>query len=251
MTWKLAITIAAVLASGCGGRGYSGVYMVPAAETSSDTGGMTSAGGYGGEGGQPDRPQYAQNQPQRGDEETASDATAVPLLIYTAQLGLSVHQVTEKMDRVEAIARELGGFLASRSDNEIRIRVPSQQFQTAMEQIQALGNVVSRRIDVEDVTEEFHDVEVRISTLEAMRRRFEDLLRQANNVEAALAVQRELERVTVELERLRGRLRYLGNQVAFSTITVRFQERADTTEPDFQLPFQWLQNLGLQRLLQL
>jgi hypothetical protein len=219
-------------------------------------GAPSAAGDYrGGEGGavggqaEPSQDQYAQG-PTSG-ERTASDATSVPLLIYTADLGLAVHQVTDKQDRVEALARDIGGFLASRTNDTIVIRVPAASFQDAMTQIQALGDVLSRNIQVQDVTEEFRDVETRIHTLEAMRRRLEELLRQANDVEAALAVEQQLERITVELERLRGRLRFLGNRVAFSTITVRFQERSDTTEPDFQLPFGWITVLGLQRLMSL
>lgn len=193
---------------------------------------------------------YAQNQ-QTGAEETATDATSQPLLIYTADLTVAVHHVTEKQDRVEAIARELGGHLSQRTNDTIVIRVPARAFEGAMAQIQALGDVLSRNIQVQDVSEEFRDTETRIQTLDAMRRRLEELLRQANDVEAALAVQQQLERITVELERLRGRLRFLADRVAFSTITVRFSERTETRAPQFRLPFPWLDNLGLQRLLQL
>ena len=194
--------------------------------------------------------QYAQNQ-QTAAQETATDATAQPLLIYTADLTVAVHHVTAKQDRVEAIASELGGHLSQRTNDTIVIRIPARAFDGAMAQIQALGDVLSRNIQVQDVSEEFRDTETRIQTLEAMRRRLEELLRQANNVEAALAVEQQLERITVELERLRGRLRFLADRVAFSTITVRFSERTETREPQFRLPFPWLDSLGLQRLLQL
>lgn len=194
--------------------------------------------------------QYAQS-PQTAGEETATDATSQPLLIYTADLAVAVHHVTEKQDRVEAIARELGGHLSRRTDDMIVIRVPARAFEGAMAQIQALGDVLSRNVQVQDVSEEFRDTETRIQTLEAMRRRLEELLRQANDVEAALAVEQQLERITVELERLRGRLRFLADRVAFSTITVRFSERTQAREPRFRLPFPWLDRLGLQRLLQL
>jgi hypothetical protein len=198
----------------------------------------------------PEQPRFAQNQQAEG-EETATDATNVPLLIYTAELRLAVHTVTQTQDRVEEIMREVGGFLASRSDDTIVIRVPTREFQRTMAAVQEVGDVLTRRIDVQDVTEEFRDVETRIRTLEAMRARVEQLLRQANDVEGALAIEQHLERITLQLEQLRGRMRFLADRVAFSTITVRFQERADTTEPQFQLPFPWLQVLGLQRLLQL
>ena len=37
----------------------------------------------------------------------------------------------------------------------------------------------------------------------------------------------------------------------FDAIGTAMLERADTREPDFQLPFGWIETLGLQRLMQL
>lgn len=229
----------------CGGGSYAYGDYAAAPQATSGGAGMAEAPGA------PSAEQERYAQAETGVAQSASDATSAPLLIYTAELGMAVHAVTEKQDRVEAIARETGGFLASRTDNTIVVRVPSREFERAMAQIQELGDVLTRRVDVQDVTEEFNDVQTRIQTLEAMRQRVEQLLRSANDVEAALAIEQHLERITVELERLRGRLRFLSNRVAFSTITVRFEERANSAEPAFQLPFPWLRQLGLQRLLSL
>jgi hypothetical protein len=105
-----------------------------------------------------------------------------------------------------------------------------------------------------DVSEEFRDLQIRIQNSEAMRDRLEQLLRQANNVEQALQVERELERITELIETMKGRLRFLADRVAYSTITVLFQPRPRETleDPDsFRLPFPWLDQLGLRNLLNL
>ncbi|MCZ7687465.1 MAG: DUF4349 domain-containing protein [Sandaracinaceae bacterium] len=117
--------------------------------------------------------------------------------------------------------------------------------------MQALGDVLTRRVDVQDVTEEFRDIETRIQTLEAMRRRVQQLLERATDVQAALAVEQHLERITVELERLRGRLRFLADRVSFSTITVRFQERAEITSPSSSSPSRGSSSSACRGLLRL
>ena len=198
----------------------------------------------------PPQPQYAQATPE-AEEPTATDATAQALLVYTARLTMAVHEVNENQERVIEIARTLGGHLSVRTDDTVEIRVPARSFDDAMGQIQELGDVTSRNVQVLDVSEEFRDLETRIHTLEVMRARVEQLLQQAQGVEAALAVEQHLERITVELERLRGRVRYLADRVAFSTITVRFGARTDQTAPAFRLPFSWLQSLGLDSLMSL
>lgn len=196
-------------------------------------------------------PRYAQAETPPRAEPTATDGRQGPLLIYTAQIGLAVHQVSDKQDRVEALAREAGGHLHRRTDAEIVIRVPAGRFEQVLAAILEVGDVLSRDVSVQDVSEEFRDVETRIRTLEAMYARVTRLLEGATNVEHALSVEQHLERITLELERLRGRLRFLSDRVAFSTITVRFTERATVSPPRFELPFAWLRQLGLPSLLRL
>ena len=84
----------------------------------------SSAGGYaaGSSSAEPsgsDQPRYAQAAPAEGEERTAHDGREGPLLIYTANISLAVHQVADKQSRVEAIAREAGGYLHHRGDMEI------------------------------------------------------------------------------------------------------------------------------------
>jgi ABC-type uncharacterized transport system fused permease/ATPase subunit len=129
--------------------------------------------------------------------------------------------------------------------------VPAASFERAIAQIQELGDLVSRNVQVVDVTDQFRDTRIRIATLRSMHARLEELLRSAPDVQSALAVEQQLERITVELEQLEGQLRGLEGRIAFSTITVRFAERTSNAEPDFALPFRWLNELGLRTLLSL
>ena len=72
-------------------------------------------------------------------------------------------------------------------------------------------------------------------------------------LEESLKIERELERLTGDIERLKGRMRFLQDRIAYSTITVSFQpkEREHIDNQLFRLPFDWLDSLGLQRLLSL
>ena len=83
-----------------------------------------------------------------------------------------------------------------------------------------------------------------------MRARFEKLLEKAVKVEEALQIERELGRITGEIERIKGRLKLLADQARYSTITVRFEPRtnAQAQQGPFVLPLPFLKNLGLRRL---
>ncbi|MFO0692643.1 MAG: DUF4349 domain-containing protein [Polyangiales bacterium] len=186
----------------------------------------------------------------------ATDATAPsagPMLVYTGTFHVAVYQVHESMDAMVAAARELGGFIATQGDDVLVFRVPAGRFDEAVAKIEQAGQVVHREVRAEDVGEEFRDVGIRIRNLEAMRLRVEAMLAQAANVEQALQVERELVRITEELERLKGRQRFLADRVAFATLTVVFRPRGNEAvgqEDVPSLPFPWLDRIGLGPLLQ-
>jgi hypothetical protein len=169
-------------------------------------------------------------------------------------MSLAVFEVDKSLDQVEALARSLGGFLSRRTDNQITIRVPAEQFDDALKGIASKGDVLTRNVQVEDVTEEFLDVSLRLKNARQVRERIAQLLANAKTVEESLQVERELTRLSAEIERLEGRVKYLQNRARYSTITVTFQPaQVDDVRPDqaFQLPFPWLQELGLGRLMNL
>lgn len=281
LSWMLgAITIAAIpLALGCGGGGsmqraatsaaYRGESEVEA-DFSTGGGGGGDSGGGGGEryayGGEESPARYAQagptttrtttaTTPSTPSTPTTTDArdTSGPLLIYTATLTMAVFEVRATQTSLIERARSFGGVLAIQTDDRLVLRVPAERFDEFLAGVGELGDVLHRDIQALDVGEEFRDVAIRIRNLDVTRQRVEALLAQAANVEQALAVQRELERITTELEALRGRQRFLADRVSLSTITFAFQPmpREAIEQPEiFRLPFRWLDALGLPALLE-
>ena len=155
---------------------------------------------------------------------------------------------------VAKLAREAGGFIAYQDDTRITIRVPAAKFERAVADVGELGDVLHRNVQALDVTEEFRDVAIRLRNAEVVRAQLEKLLEKAQSVEEALEVQRELAKVTETIERYKGRLRFLEDRIAYSTIDVHFEPRPRehlTREDPFRLPFYWLQDVGLGRLLDL
>ena len=188
-----------------------------------------------------------------GPEPTSPVKTqARQLLIYTATYHMAVYEATPAIDKVQKLAEEVGGYLVSRGDREITVRVPVDLYRGTLDKVTALGDVLHREESVEDVTERFYDLMVRIKNARAMRDRMEQLLSQAKDVKEALAVERELGRITAEIESMEGRMRLLKELIAFSTITVRFEPQpTETVDSKVRLPFPWLDELGLSNLLNL
>ncbi len=175
-----------------------------------------------------------------------------PLLIYTANYTMAVYEVTSSIDNVQALAKKMGGYLVRRGDREITVRVPAAKYHNALRGISKLGDIVHHEETVEDVTEQFFDMKTRLDNARAMRVRLQELLAAAKDVNDALAVEKELSRVTETIERMEGKLKRLRELINFSTITVTFAARGgENVNSKVNLPFSWLGQLGLGPLLRL
>lgn len=188
-----------------------------------------------------------------GTVQVAAAEGRQPVLIFTAELTMATFEVAMMPAKLDELARELGGFVAQQTNASMTMRVPVARFREAITRIEKLGDIVQRNINAEDVSQEYFDLEVRIRSARAVRERLEGLLARAVKVEDAISVERELDRVVGEIERLEGRLKYLQDRAQYSTIKVGFaaQPHEVVGKETFKLPFPWLDQLGLRRLLEL
>jgi hypothetical protein len=205
--------------------------------------------------GAPAAPSTPREEPKREAASSTTDAITpqrdTSKIIYTARFTMAVSKVDESLATVERIARDQGGFLAQKHDREIVVRVPREKFEITMAAIGTTGDVLHRDIQALDVTEEVVDLEIRIKNAHAMQDRLSALLQKAP-VKEAIEIEKELNRVTQELELLEGKIKVLKDRIAYSTITVAFEPRTSSVQATrAPLPFPWLKEVGLPSLLTL
>ncbi|HMR07056.1 MAG TPA: DUF4349 domain-containing protein [Polyangiaceae bacterium] len=207
--------------------------------------------------------------PSQGSQQAKSapgapklDPTLAPLLIYEGALQLDVPaaSMTESVEAVIDAAEGLGGFLLKRTDSHVEVRVPSQHFRTAMKAISKLGDATGRSVTAQDVSEEFHDLAVRLKNLEAVRDRLEQFLARTKNVQEALQVGKELNSVAQQIDQIKGRMQFLKTRAAYSVIRVTLRakqsEKKIVRGPDpvppaspRKLQVDWIGRVGIGDLL--
>lgn len=158
--------------------------------------------------------------------------TSQRLVIKNAFVSIQVPSVSEAEASIRARAAQLGGYVVSVQTNgsdeyltsNIIFRVPAARFDEALSGVEGLARkVLSRTVSGDDVTEEFVDLESRLRNLEATRERLLGLLERATRVQDALEVNNALTDVQGEIEQIKGRMQYLTQSAAFSTITADLQ----------------------------
>jgi DNA repair ATPase RecN len=171
-------------------------------------------------------------------------------IIYQGLLRLVVAEVEPAIQEVAALSQRRGGYVQQMDNDAVLIRVPSEQFDQAVEEISEMGSVVQRRIQAVDVGEQYTDLEMRIRNLEELAETYRELLKKAAGVEETLQIHKELANVTGELERLKGRLRNMQDRVEYATLEVQFTPQTESPEQlQVALPFYWLGSLGIDELL--
>ena len=149
-------------------------------------------------------------------------------VISSATVSIKVNVVEEAVTQIRTIAEGMGGFVeqlsssgaAGRQQASMTIRVPQAQFFTALERIEALGEVQSKNLGTEDVSEQFIDLEARLTSSLREEESLLSLLGRSGTVSEVLAIERELARVRAEVERWQGQLNFLERRVDLATITV-------------------------------
>lgn len=168
-------------------------------------------------------------------------------LVYTAEMTISVFDLDRALGEAEHLPDAFGGYVSQLGDGFLVLRIPSARLRPAMEHLARLGTVESRSLQAQEVTAEFVDLQSRIRALEETQTQLLSLLGKARTVEEALHVRSTLDRINGELEVLKGRLRQLGNLIAYSTLHLRLVERGphDTISTSND-PFPWVDRLGVE-----
>jgi hypothetical protein len=167
-------------------------------------------------------------------------------VIYTAVMVLSVFDIDAVAELIEDMPRRYGGWIESRYDYQITLRIRAGRLFEAMDQLAELGIVLDKSLLAEDVTAEYVDLESRIRVLEQIVARLEALLAKATTVEEALKIRVELDRMRIELESARVRMRALSEQIDFSTLTVVLTPRGAEQLPSSNDPFPWVNEMGVE-----
>lgn len=145
---------------------------------------------------------------------------------YSGWARLRVAKVEDATDRVVAIAQAAGGEVERVGGTVVTVRVPVASFRAVFAELLAeIGDVLDKTISAQDVTEAFHSLELRAQTATKTRDQLIKLLARSTDEQEKLALMREIQRVTEDLDRMEAQLRTLSRLASMSRITLELVPR--------------------------
>jgi len=154
-------------------------------------------------------------------------------LIKTGDIEFETKNLAQTNLNIKKIIKQFDGYIANETEDKyshktsqrIEIRLPAKNFDKLLAEIsKGVENFDSKNIRVKDVTEEFVDIQARIKTKKELEARYIELLSKAKNVGEILEIEREIGSLRADIESFEGRLKYLKDQISFSTLDVYFYE---------------------------
>lgn len=155
-------------------------------------------------------------------------------VIYTADLQLEVKDLKKANKLLEQAVKNVEGYIIQSNiyqDSDqtyhasLTIRVPQGSFEQFLDQAERLAvKVEQRNVSGSDVSEEYVDLESRLKSKRAVESRLLDFMQKATTTEDLLKISTDLATVQEQIEQITGRIKYLDNQVDFSTITIALSE---------------------------
>jgi hypothetical protein len=133
----------------------------------------------------------------------------------------SVGAAAQKLE--EMAGRHNGYIEQSRADASsfhCTVRVPAASFDEFLSGMSALGKIISRSENAEDVTVKYYDLEGRLATKKNLLATFQSYLGRAKNIEEIMQIETRIADLQNEIDWLGTQLTELSNLADYSTVSL-------------------------------
>jgi hypothetical protein len=165
------------------------------------------------------------------------------LITMNVDLSIVVADPQKKMDAINQMAKDLGGYLISMNISQvytssgdtvpqgsISIRVPAVKLDSALSQIKAgVVDVQSENRSGQDVTSQYVDLQSQLTNLEKAETDLQDIMDEAKNnpgndsttkTQDVLNVYNQIVNIRGQIEQIQGQMKYIEETTSTSAINV-------------------------------
>ena len=146
-------------------------------------------------------------------------------IIVNANAALRVESLSAGMDALDSLTKELGGYTRDsyldEDSGRLSSMIPADNLDIFLGRLDKLGKVVNKSKTSQDVTDTYFDTQTRIKNLEAEIETMRKLLQKEGwKVSDLLEIEREIRRLTDELELLKGQMTNLDRSIKYSQVDI-------------------------------
>jgi len=162
------------------------------------------------------------------------------MVIKDAELEVLVQSTDVAIAQVNQLTADYGGYIISTQSwytdgfkhATLRLGIPSTSFETVLNQLRDIGlRVINETASGQDVSNEYVDLQSKLTNLEATAARIRDFLNEAKTIDETLTISAQLAELEAQIEKVKGQMRYYEGRSAYSTVTVNLVPQHPTPTP--------------------
>ena len=161
-------------------------------------------------------------------------------LIKNGSMTLVVDNLEQTRSEVLNLIEKYGGYCANEqysswehsSAYNLAVRIPCGNFDSFVADVEAgKGKIESKSMYINDVTAEYIDLETRLDTKRSYLKRYKELLKSAKSVQEIVSIEDKIRSLEEEIDSTVGQLKYLNNQVDYSTLRLNIRHDDANYDP--------------------
>ncbi|MEK4851021.1 DUF4349 domain-containing protein [Paenibacillus sp. FSL H7-0756] len=154
-------------------------------------------------------------------------------LIYKANLNMEVSDYGAAQTEVRNMVTLAGGYIIEFSENMSEyeqggtfiLKVPAAGFSPFLNNLEKIKHEkLQRSIQGQDVSEEYVDLESRLKAKQMMEAQYIDFMKKATKPADLVQFANQLGEIQEQIEQIKGRMRYIDQNVSFSTVELRLYQ---------------------------
>lgn len=146
------------------------------------------------------------------------------MLARTASVELEVASIKEARAALDAAIARHGAWIKSESsgasESYLTVAVPSEKLDAFLNGLDAIGTLLRKGLEAIDYTDAYTDMEERAKTRKVLLDTYRSYLRKAADVGEILKIERAINDLTFEIERIEGGMRQIERKVEYSDVTI-------------------------------
>lgn len=150
-------------------------------------------------------------------------------VITNSSFSLHVKNVDDVTEKIRQKTYEMKGFMVNTnvrrdegaSSAVLEVRVPTDQLVEFSKYLKTIAvKVVYENITGSDITDQYVDYEERLSSLQDIKARFEEIMEEAETVDEIMRVQNSILSIQRQIDQVKGQLTYMDRATATSKVTI-------------------------------
>jgi hypothetical protein len=164
-----------------------------------------------------------------------AQATISRKIIMSANISLQTNTYNKTVTGIETLVAQYGGFVqdslvegtgkaGSVRTASYTVRVPSVKLDDFLSDVGKTGNLLSKKVTGQDVTQQYFDTQTQLDSLNTEEARILEILGKTQNMTDMITVEQRLTDVENQINQLTGELQKWDSLVDLSTVNISITE---------------------------